>query len=110
MTTITLAVHGDGALAERLTDETAPAQHETYDTDGTTLLSTVDASDAEINMLIAATPAAVVLLLPLSGSGPPASSTGVNGDLYVDVDTNLTYGPKAGGVWPVGATVALPRA
>jgi len=46
----------------------------------------------------------------LSGSGPPTDDIGSDGDTYVDVDSNLTYGPKAAGVWPVGAVVELARA
>ncbi len=102
MTVIVVAVHPDGALAERLTDETATPQHETYGTDGVTLLSTVDASEVERQLLFAATPKAITR--PLSGSGPPANSVGTNGDTYI-----VSYGPKAGGVWPVGVTVELAR-
>jgi hypothetical protein len=36
----------------------------------------------------------------LNGAGPPADSTGNDGDFYVDTTNNLFYGPKAGGVWP----------
>lgn len=48
--------------------------------------------------------------VPLSGSGRPPNSLGVDGQTYIDVDSNFSYGPKVGGVWPVGATVILPRA
>jgi hypothetical protein len=54
--------------------------------------------------------AAAIAGAPLSGSGPPANSLGVDGQTYIDVDSNFAYGPKSGGVWPVGATVQLPRA
>ena len=39
---------------------------------------------------------------PLSGSGPPDDALGIDGQTYIDVDTNRAYGPKSGGVWPVG--------
>ncbi|NUR02467.1 MAG: hypothetical protein HOY79_39820 [Streptomyces sp.] len=36
----------------------------------------------------------------LNGSGPPTSTTGIDGDWYIDNVSNLFYGPKAAGVWP----------
>jgi hypothetical protein len=40
----------------------------------------------------------------LNGSGAPASTVGINGDMYVDIATYPTavtfYGPKAAGAWP----------
>lgn len=35
----------------------------------------------------------------ISGSGAPTTA-GVDGDSYIDIDTNFIYGPKAVGVWP----------
>jgi hypothetical protein len=46
----------------------------------------------------------------ISGSGPPTDDIGIDGQTYIDVDSNFAYGPKSGGVWPVGVTVELPRA
>lgn len=49
----------------------------------------------------------------ISGSGPPTDDIGIDGQTYVDVDSNFTYGPKGDpvpGSWPVGIDVALPRA
>lgn len=40
-----------------------------------------------------------------NGSGPPASSTGADGEYYVDDDAFALYGPKTSGVW--GAATAL---
>lgn len=46
----------------------------------------------------------------LSGSGAPASSTGTDGDFYIDTadypDSATFYGPKTGGAWP-GSGVAV---
>lgn len=42
----------------------------------------------------------------LNGTGVPASSTGANGDFYIDTATTTLYGPKSAGVWP-GTGVAL---
>jgi hypothetical protein len=108
MTTVTLAVYADGTLKEQLSDAVTPPAHLYFDTNGTTLLSSVPASQPELDILRnAATP--VPAVLALSGSGPPANSLGVDGQIFVDVDSNFTY-VKASGVWPVGATVQLARA
>jgi len=40
----------------------------------------------------------------LSGSGAPSSSTGVNGDFYINTTTNTMFGPKASGAWPATGT------
>ena len=52
----------------------------------------------------------------LSGAGAPASSTGNNGDFYIDTTNNKIYGPKTGGAWGSGtdlvgadSTVAGPQ-
>lgn len=112
MTTVTLAVHADGKVQELVTDEPLPARHDTYDTDGTTLLSTVPATEAEVIVLAAAagSPPATGPRAVLSGTGAPTVATGADGDTYIDRDTNFAYGPKVGGTWPTGATVALARA
>src|ERR1700741_1314501 len=36
----------------------------------------------------------------LSGSTPPATSTGNTGDFYIDLATGILYGPKSGTGWP----------
>jgi hypothetical protein len=36
----------------------------------------------------------------LSGDGPPASSTGADGDYYIDKTAFAIYGPKVSGNWP----------
>jgi len=41
----------------------------------------------------------------LSGTGPPASSLGADGDFYIDTSVNSIYGPKAAGAW--GSAVPL---
>jgi Collagen triple helix repeat (20 copies) len=35
-----------------------------------------------------------------NGTTPPPTTTGVNGDFYLDTATNCLYGPMAGGAWP----------
>lgn len=44
----------------------------------------------------------------LNGIVAPTSE-GVNGDFYIDTITNLIYGPKAGGVWPLGISLIGPQ-
>jgi hypothetical protein len=39
-----------------------------------------------------------------SGSGPPSSSVGANGDFYINTTTYVLYGPKEGGAWPTPGT------
>jgi hypothetical protein len=41
----------------------------------------------------------------LSGLGAPSSSTGVNGDFYIDLTTPRLYGPKASGAWGAGKSL-----
>lgn len=36
----------------------------------------------------------------VTGTGPPTSNVGVDGDLYLDTATGDYYGPKANGQWP----------
>jgi len=38
----------------------------------------------------------------LYGSTAPSSSTGNNGDFYINTTNNYLYGPKASGAWPSG--------
>ncbi len=42
----------------------------------------------------------------LNGTGAPASTTGNNGDFYLDTASTVLYGPKTNGAWP-GAGVSL---
>src|SRR6516162_9043568 len=44
----------------------------------------------------------------LYGRGAPVMTTGVNGDFYIDLNTALMYGPKAGGTWPPGFSLIGP--
>lgn len=37
----------------------------------------------------------------LSGSLPPTSADGANGDFFLETTTNTLYGPKANGAWPL---------
>lgn len=41
----------------------------------------------------------------LTGSTPPTSSVGKNGDVYIDVKNAILYGPKKKGVWPLGVSL-----
>ncbi len=40
----------------------------------------------------------------LHGTGAPASTTGNNGDFYLDTNAQVLYGPKASGAWPTPGT------
>lgn len=42
----------------------------------------------------------------LTTSGAPAAGTGVNGDYAYDPTARVMYGPKAGGAWPAGVSLA----
>jgi hypothetical protein len=44
----------------------------------------------------------------LNGTTIPTSSTGVNGDFYIDTTTNTLYGPKANGAWASGTALVGP--
>ena len=37
----------------------------------------------------------------LNGTVPPTSGVGTTGDYYLDTNTHILYGPKAGTSWPV---------
>jgi hypothetical protein len=41
----------------------------------------------------------------ITGSGPPSSGTGVNGDWYMDTDAHVFYQPKTAGAWPATGTL-----
>lgn len=42
----------------------------------------------------------------LNGTTPPSNiDTGTDGDFYINTDTLLFYGPKAGGIWPDGISL-----
>ena len=41
----------------------------------------------------------------LTGSVPPTSSVGKNGDVYIDVKNAVLYGPKKKGIWPLGVSL-----
>jgi hypothetical protein len=44
----------------------------------------------------------------LNGTGVPGSGLGANGDFFIDTTGWVIYGPKAGGVWPGGASLVGP--
>ena len=41
----------------------------------------------------------------LNGKTPPVTSTGKNGDFYIDVKNLMFYGPKKNGIWPMGISL-----
>jgi hypothetical protein len=41
----------------------------------------------------------------LNGTTDPGSSTGENGDFYINTTSNKIFGPKASGVWPAGVSL-----
>ncbi|MFN4830502.1 MAG: hypothetical protein ACK5GB_00030 [Sphingomonadales bacterium] len=45
----------------------------------------------------------------LSGTNNPVAATGSNGDFYINTTTNILFGPKAGGAWPVGVSLVGPQ-
>jgi hypothetical protein len=44
----------------------------------------------------------------LNGKGAPKSSTGIDGDFYIDTRSLLLYGPKAKGKWPTPQSIQGP--
>ena len=44
----------------------------------------------------------------LSTSGAPSNASGTNGDYAYDSTAKIMYGPKSGGVWPAGVSLAGP--
>ena len=44
----------------------------------------------------------------VNGTTDPASSTGVDGDFYINTATNMLFGPKANGAWPTGVSLVGP--
>ncbi|MFM7628477.1 MAG: hypothetical protein ACKO44_03090 [Algoriphagus sp.] len=45
----------------------------------------------------------------LNGTSNPTSSTGANGDFYINTSTNTLFGPKGSGVWPSGISLVGPQ-
>lgn len=45
----------------------------------------------------------------LSGTVIPTGATGTDGDFYLNLTTNLFYGPKASGAWPAGFSIVGPK-
>ena len=43
------------------------------------------------------------------GTTNPVSSTGVDGDFYINITTNTMFGPKVSGTWPVGVSLIGPQ-
>ncbi|MBC7390954.1 MAG: hypothetical protein H7329_17230, partial [Opitutaceae bacterium] len=44
----------------------------------------------------------------LSGVSDPVSTTGTNGDFYINTTSNKIFGPKAAGIWPTGVNLVGP--
>ena len=44
----------------------------------------------------------------LNGTVAPLSTTGNNGDFYINTSSNMLYGPKTAGIWPSGVTLVGP--
>jgi hypothetical protein len=42
------------------------------------------------------------------GTSNPTSSTGVDGDFYINTTTHTLFGPKASGAWPTGVSLVGP--
>ena len=45
----------------------------------------------------------------LNGASAPTNNQGVDGDFYVNTNTNTLYGPKANGTWPTGVSLVGPQ-
>jgi hypothetical protein len=45
----------------------------------------------------------------LYGAGDPANAQGANGNFYINTTNNFLFGPKAGGVWPLGTSMIGPQ-
>ncbi len=43
-----------------------------------------------------------------NGNSNPTAGTGVDGDFYLNTNTNTIFGPKAGGAWPSGVSLVGP--
>ena len=43
------------------------------------------------------------------GTTAPTTSTGNNGDFYINTSTDFIYGPKANGAWPTGISLIGPQ-
>jgi hypothetical protein len=44
----------------------------------------------------------------LNGNSNPLTTTGANGDFYINTATNTLFGPKASGAWPTGVSLVGP--
>lgn len=65
------------------------------------------ANDAASSAAAAAASAAAVPRMRY-GAGAPSSGLGVDGDFYIDTNTDTLYGPKASGAWPAGTSLVGP--
>jgi len=45
----------------------------------------------------------------LYGNTNPSSGLGVNGDFFINTNTNFLFGPKAAGTWPAGTSLVGPQ-
>jgi Chaperone of endosialidase len=45
----------------------------------------------------------------LYGTTDPTAGVGVDGNFYINTTTHFMFGPKAGGVWPAGASLVGPQ-
>lgn len=44
----------------------------------------------------------------LNGTADPTTTTGVNGEFFINTTTQKIFGPKAGGTWPAGVSLIGP--
>ncbi|WP_146617779.1 hypothetical protein [Rhodoplanes serenus] len=65
------------------------------------------ANDAANSAAAAAASAAAVPRMRY-GAGAPSSGLGVDGDFYIDTNTDTLHGPKASGAWPAGTSLVGP--
>lgn len=45
----------------------------------------------------------------LNGTSDPTTSTGKDGDFYINTNSHKIFGPKASGVWPTGVSIIGPQ-
>ncbi|OAA94076.1 MULTISPECIES: collagen-like protein [Clostridium] len=44
-----------------------------------------------------------------NGTSDPTSSTGTDGDFYINTNSHKIFGPKASGLWPTGVSIIGPQ-
>ena len=45
----------------------------------------------------------------LNGTSDPTTSTGKDGDFYINTNSHKIFGPKASGLWPTGVNIVGPQ-